>query len=341
VGKAARRREKKVWVEDAVHFLQMANSIARGDPDLDDRFKDPEQLRSLRGVLDVWRSTPVLLRADPTLVEALLDSDADVALDANWLDQCRLPAFAVTFPHPITVTSTRGPVEYLGWFCVGERSFEDGDQRGVEIGPHISIQGAEGVYCVWIYRAAGLYVSHTTHFGMRGPQLPCDWPETLAGLIAYHQQRDSPATDDQLSKLTTLGILTPLYLAIPHPDLDWLPDHRVARPQQLGQTRIANLGWRVGADLRADAEHRRSNGQAPGRGGWRTTPHIRSGHTRRVRVAERDAGGAITGNLRGQYGIDWHYELRTISPVTVNADLDASVPPAIRRLQHPPDRDPS
>lgn len=54
--------------------------------------------------------------------------------------------------------------------------------------------------------------------------------------------------------------------------------------------------------------------------GRRLPAHIRKAHWHRVRIAERDANGKVTGNLRGTQGIDWHYELRWYPPTSVNAE---------------------
>jgi hypothetical protein len=108
--------------------------------------------------------------------------------------------------------------------------------------------------------------------------------------------------------------------------------------EQMGGASVVNLGWRVGAKLRLDAEQRRPDGLSTGRGGWRTIPHIRSGHTRRVRVAERNQAGTIVGDRQGAQGIDWHYELHHRARQG-RPRPRSQHPPTIRHLELPDQRD--
>lgn len=64
-------------------------------------------------------------------------------------------------------------------------------------------------------------------------------------------------------------------------------------------------------------------------------PHIRTGHWRSVRIAERDVRGNVVGAVSGVEGVDWHYEGRWVPPTVVAAgnegelrDVVYVVPPA-------------
>jgi hypothetical protein len=70
-------------------------------------------------------------------------------------------------------------------------------------------------------------------------------------------------------------------------------------------------------------------------------PHLRSGHWRGVRVATRDADGAIVGNVHGQHGVDWHYEPRFVADVFIHPELADQADPQVWKLQVRPTPAPS
>ncbi len=76
-------------------------------------------------------------------------------------------------------------------------------------------------------------------------------------------------------------------------------------------------------------------GDEPGGERRRPGEHARRGHSRRVRIALRDQGGAIVGSTRGREGADWHYELRWIPPGIVNAGIDGGHAVQVWRLPEP------
>lgn len=48
-------------------------------------------------------------------------------------------------------------------------------------------------------------------------------------------------------------------------------------------------------------------------------PHWRRGHWKRYRIARRGPSGEVVGDVHGEAGLDWDYQLRWIAPVRVNA----------------------
>jgi hypothetical protein len=62
---------------------------------------------------------------------------------------------------------------------------------------------------------------------------------------------------------------------------------------------------------------------------------MRSGHWRGVRVATRDANGAIVGNAHGEHGVDWHYEPRFVADVFIHPELADQAAPQVWKLQVP------
>ena len=51
-------------------------------------------------------------------------------------------------------------------------------------------------------------------------------------------------------------------------------------------------------------------------------PHWRRGHWKRYRIARRSPTGEVVGDIHGESGIDWNYQLRWIAPIRVNATRD-------------------
>jgi hypothetical protein len=51
-------------------------------------------------------------------------------------------------------------------------------------------------------------------------------------------------------------------------------------------------------------------------------PHWRRGHWKRYRIARRGPTGEVIGDIHGESGVDWDYQLRWIAPMRVNATRD-------------------
>lgn len=195
----------------------------------------------------------------------------------------------------------------------------------------MSIPEGEGVRCVWLYTEDGspdpqvqtvtLYLRgrHATKLNLQ------ELIEVQVRMLQHQQQSGG----DEIPTLVPLTLMLMLYAASGEPEIDWPPAEQIARPTPIKDSRIGNLGWRVGAALRQwrkDAGAR--GGREPREGGWHLPPHIRKAHWHRVRVAERDERGVVVGDRLGAEGVDWHYEVRWYPPTPVNAD--AGIAPAVR-----------
>jgi hypothetical protein len=318
-----------VAVEDASGLVQLARMCARPAPG--------QLWRKVAAVVGAWEQARVVARADAELVGALLTTDRACELPYG-LARFPFPSLAVSFAQPLVVkagdTTTRYPgffVAGLGWDPGGAcadlgttRTMPVGDADGVEVVWPSVVLGPEGV----TIGAHSLTWWFEEHGAGRGG--------SLSDLLARLQAREAAEAPSSVfyEELIPSAVLVLLYLAASAPDLDTIPPQRVIRPQALDRVQVVNLGWRVGAKLRA-ARLLRSGGGS-GAGGWAVRPHVRSAHFRRSRVVARE-GDKVIGNIQGTYGLDWHYVLHWFPPTPVNCGPDgpASVVRPIGRARPP------
>lgn len=355
MGKKARlerRSEKKIKVDDAADTIGAVRRWADAPPQPnvgDDWVRNVAQQ-----VMERWDHSPVALRADSEFVGALLNSNTDVELVPDWLTRFPFNAVAFTLPEPVSLHDGHRVCHYRGMVVSGINiriaphttaitplRHPDGTpvkHMGVSHSTYANIPNAQGVRCLWVYGTddgPGLHLQTVT-LVLKGDLAESSLQKLIDAQVANAQQAGR-SEGDELATLIPLTVQLLLYTAATDPEIDWPPADRISRPHQMRDTRVGNLGWRVGASLRqarerpASASREAEEGEyAPGLGGWRLPPHIRKAHWHRVRVAERNQFGDVIGNRSGIEGVDWHYELRWYPPAAVNADPDAA--PTVRDL---------
>jgi hypothetical protein len=204
--------------------------------------------------------------------------------------------------------------------------------------------GADGIRFLWFFnykmnpapQAQSITVPLKGLFsgeGMTIAQL-VKMQEHVAG--EYGKSVSGTTWGQELDVLVPLSIQLTLYMAAQEPDLDWIPAGHRSRHKELGTTaKVGNVGWRVGAALRAWRKENGPGSPSAGTGpaGWRLPPHIRRAHWHRVRVATRDQAGNITGNRSGEQETDWHYEMRWFPPTPVNVSDQAPLAPSVREIE--------
>lgn len=286
-----------------------------------------------------WDSSAVVLRVDGDFAAALINSHTNVELVPDWLDRFPFNAITYSLAEPLSLHDGTRLCHYLGMIATGinavglpdlDRPTAPDQDRwqldGEQLTHYVNIPGSEGVRCLWVFKEDGDPKPRlqSVSFQLRGEE--ADQETTLAQLI---DNSVDMATDlghsngKELPTLITLSLSLLLYTSATDPEIDWPPAEHITRPHQLKNTHIANLGWRTGAALR---QHRipptgdpnNTNDPSAPHSGRHLPAHIRKAHWHRVRVAERDANGTLTGNPHGVQGTDWHYELRWYPPTSVN-----------------------
>jgi hypothetical protein len=332
MSKRARRRGARIKVDDAAQVVSAvrlwANLPQPGDP-------VAEQIQAIAAFMAPrWDESPVALRVDAEFAGALMNSNTDVELVPDWLD--RFPFNAVTYSlvEPLPLNDGHQVCRYGGMLVTGANRVVLSSKTSYTT--YVNIPGAQGARCLWVYTVDGCPRPQlqTVTFRLRGDPLA---DTTLAGLIEaqiYAANEAGQSAGEELPTLIPLSLSLLLYTAVTDPEIDWPPAEHIARPQQLRDSRIGNLGWRVGSALRLARRQpptpASSDGEIALRGGWRLPPHIRKAHWHRVRVAERDDRGQVIGDRSGVEGVDWHYELRWWPPTAINADR--GIAPAVREF---------
>jgi hypothetical protein len=284
-----RRSAKHIKVFDAAQVISMADQCTAPLTAPRARPEDQHAARIAWNILNTWHQSQVVLRADNEFVDALLNSDTDVRLSPDWLARLPFTSLAASLPSPLSLHDGRDLCHYVGFIAAGVRHdpLKPG-QRTIytRYGP---LTEGDGIRFLWVYNADGDPTSRcqTVTVTLRG-ELAVG--ETLTELI--EAQRANAELMGQhwgaeLPTLVPLSLQLLLYLTAQEPDLDWIPPERMSRPNQLRTARVANLGWRVGAALRAwpqrgtagrsDSENTATDRALP--------PHIRRAHWHRVRVA--------------------------------------------------------
>lgn len=308
-------------------------------------------------IFEQWTESPVVLRVDDEFAGALINANTDVELVPDWLTRFPFDAAAYSLATPLSLHDGKRMCHYRGMVVAGIVS-EYTDLKGQGIAPkagnlrlrdssgrgvltaYTKIPAAQGVRCMWVYQDEGdpSPQLQSVTFILRGELAS---QTTIADLVTaqiHGAHEAGNSNGDELSVLIPLSLSLLLYSAAGDPDIDWPPAEQISRPQQINRATIGNLGWRTGTSLR---QYRRQAGErtgAVGIAGWRLPPHIRMAHWHRVRVAERDDRGNVTGNRLGTEGADWHYELRWYPPTPVNADGGLS--PEVRDFEAGPRQSP-
>lgn len=336
-------------LDDARALLRIADSIEGDEMRLD---VAPAE-RHMGGIMQAMRSTwerlgPVVLRADPDLVGALLSTDRDTEIGRQWLGRMRFDCVALTFAEPIRIHDGDNVCVYRGFFASGVVSKPRPGVRPPQIGDGLDEHAeavwttyhpfgdADDVRILWLLEYEG-------HPNLRGGQtmtLPLHNQEKGPRTIAQFIDRLNRAYgalghgEDDAGILTPLGLLLLMYLSSSEPDLSEVDpgtDRRGAPPdaRRRKAPRVINLGLRVGGAVRG---WRRAG--AGGRGkstGWHLPPHIRAAHWRRSRIARRDDASVIVGDVHGEEGVDWDYVWHWIPPTPVNVTAEGPAP-AVRQL---------
>lgn len=321
MGKASRNDRRaagpKIYVRDAEHLVKLGRLCARPAPG--------DLWQHTAAVVEAWEQDRVVLRADPDLIGAFVTTDRTSPLLPDQLARFSFRSIALSFAEPLITETASGTSTFPGFFAAGVRWTPDAETGGpARLAP---IPDADGVEIVWPSSELGpngvMLGSHRMIWWFEE-----DAPEpanTLSLLLERLRTRHRLApgdTFDMFDNLIPTAVLVLLYLTADDPDLEQIPPQRLVRPQQLHRVRVANLGWRVGANLRAAVALRSTGGSS---GGWTIGPHMRSAHFRRSRVATRD-GDQIIGDIHGTYQIDWHYVLHWIPPTPVNCGPDGPAP---------------
>lgn len=318
--------------------------------------------RVAANMLAEWGDTRVVLTPDQDLLDALLATDTDVTVDADWLDRIPFPTVAVALPEPVVTTDNQGTARYHGFIATGiTAQAAPPDTRGGPIPADPStgtrpvwtvygpIPDSDGVRILWTFDwvdgPPGVQTITHYHRNRRSDvQIPVDAGRRLADIIAdknamYRLVPGSDGNDADL--LVPLAYTLLLYISSQEPDLEDEPPARTSAARgRLQGARVVRTGWRVGAELRTlhhtahrggtDGDDTSPDGKVLRR---RPAPHLRQAHFHRVRVAERDEDGRIVGSTSGTQGADWHYERRWYPPTPVALDRDDKLPPTVRPLR--------
>ena len=349
MGKSSRRpAAAKAALNDARRLLHLARLVADdaaraahpGDRHLG------EVMHNQRGLWE--RTDRILLRCDPDLVGALLDTARDSEIGSHWLSHLPYRSVAVVLTDPLRIPDGERICIYHGFFAAGVRvrkapllptpDFVGPKGGGALWTTYHSLDEGEDVRLIWLFS-----VERTNEPGAQTVSVPVTGPiftrpRTVGDLIeqigAAYAATGAGASDASL--LVPVGLLILMYLASEEPDITSPPALHGSSGQAPGGAVIADLGLRVGSAIR---QYRREAAEpepdGPARaGGWRLPPHIRSAHWRRSRIAKRADDGTITGDVHGTHGEDWDYAWRWIPPTPVNVTLGGP-PPTVRRVaQH-------
>lgn len=352
MGKASRLRDRRsanhIKVDDAAAVIAGLQSWATQPRQTGPR---GEWMRDVaRFTFDRWVDSPVVLRVDGEFAGALLNSNTDVDLVPDWLDRFPFNSIAYSLASPISLHDGHRLCHYLGMIVTGINNVRynrlgapppiirsDGREVRTADGSmftrYVNIPSAQGVRCLWVFKEERDPTPQlqSVSFQLRGANAT---DTTLSGLIAAQieiSKEVGQSGGEELPVLIPLSLSLLLYSAGQDPEIEWPPPTQISRPQQIRDSKIGNLGWRIGATLRQQSRSLASQGESEGTvglGGWRLPPHIRKAHWHRVRIVERDEAGHPTGRRDGAEGVDWHYELRWYPPTPVNAS--SGVAPAVR-----------
>ena len=313
MGKQARKARRaagpRVQAADAMRLVELGRMCARP--------AEGDLWRRVATVVDAWDIDRVVARADPDLVGALVTTDRDCEPPPDCLQRFPFQSLAVSLPD-----EGGEPARCPGFFVAGLRWAANGvgaNGESIGLARPVPIPEADGVEIVWpladLDPDPPMVGAHRLTWWFQ--ENPTANGGSINDLITRLRDRNpgfDPAYDHQIP----LAVLVLLYLCATEPDLDEIPPQRLVRPQPLQGAEVHNLGWRVGAQLRA-ALALRSGGE--GTGGWSVAPHMRSAHFRRSRIVARD-GQRIVGTIQGAYGTDWHYRLNWMAPTPVNCGPD-------------------
>jgi hypothetical protein len=335
MGKAARRERRDgsapAAIGDALGLLDAVQVVASAGGS-----GGAGQLaRVAAQMLACWDQDRVVLRLDPAFVAAVGSSSPDAPIGDAWLRRFPFRSVALRLVEPVEVDDGAQVCRYLGCVVVGVRSRVGGQAAFTS---YVPIPEADGVRALWVFedRAGGFGAQTLTPFVRAADGAP-DAAATIGALVAA-------MTDVYRTAGTSLGaevaVLAPLtvtvlaYLASRDPDVVRVvgPGAGVSRSPRVRE--VAEVGWRVGAALRAERSVV-DRGAGAGGGGWRLAPHIRAAHFHRVRVATRAADGTVTGSRAGVEGVDWRYELRWYPPTPVATDRSKGPVPVVRNVPGP------
>ncbi len=351
MGKGDRLRDRRtkghVKVDDAAAVIAAVQAWASQARETGPRGQWMQDVAGF--VFDKWADSPVVLRVDSEFAGALMNSNTDVELVPDWLKRFPFNAIAYSLATPLSLDDGHRMCHYLGMIVAGTNNVRYGamgtpppivrpdgqrfESAGATFTRYVKIPSAQGVRCLWVFKEDGdpSPQLQSVTFPLRGVHAN---DATLAGLI---EAQIAFASEVGQSEGRELPVLIPLSLSLllytsgTDPEIDWPPAQQIARPQQIRDSVIGNLGWRTGAALRQQRKRPSGAGGAEGSaglGGWRLPPHIRKAHWHRVRIVERDENGHAIGSREGVEGVDWHYELRWYPPTPVNADAGAA--PTVR-----------
>ncbi|MGW6120835.1 hypothetical protein ACWFRF_17480 [Nocardia sp. NPDC055165] len=319
----SRRAAKRVQVFDAAQLIGAVENIARVAGSLDVG-SDQRQVGSVAAnMLEVWRGDQVVVRLDDEFVDAIVSSDTNVPMVPDWLARLPFRSLAASLPMPLPLHDGTDLCRYTGFVATG---IVHSTPTGNRIQTYYrSFAKGDGIRFLWVYTVDGDPIPRfqTVTVELRGKLAKPDL--TLAGWISGLQQAaesQGHAWGPELSVLVPLSVQALLYLTAQEPDLDWIPPEQLSRPQQLRTAVVGNVGWRVGSALRSwrsIAPASPATDNDPGGSRRSLPPHIRRAHWHRVRMAVRDGAGCIVGDVNGQHGIDWEYQLRWYPPTPVNA----------------------
>lgn len=278
--------------------------------------------KAMEWLLNVWNTEKIVLRPDPDFLAALQDTDTGSPIDPEALKRSPYSCFAFALPEPIETKGHNGTSFYYGFIVAGAefKMLKHNGQpaaagRPIPLGPD-----SIGVSIIWFFKDREAIGFHPAVMTLKESLTIGDLLQQMTPGIRLDDH--NPALPDDLISLALLALM---YVSSSEPDLETLAPQSVSRPGHLTKAKFINMGWRVGATLRSYGESVTSKGGSRS-GGWNVRPHIRRAHNTRVRIATRDADGNIIGNRQGEFGVDWHYEIRWIPPTPINVGEEGSAP---------------
>lgn len=261
-----------------------------GDVTKDD-FGDIKVVAGYAHAVDLWRRTKIVYDFDPDLWRALGHTDSNAELPTDIFDKLPHPNPYLALPEPITVSYPNGRTHRIdGAFVIGSREF-----TAYPGSTYVCSTTRPGTRPCLLFGGPSTRASGEVEPAFMLAHLPREH-RTLQDIINFLVQCDCKDHDDDLGGQTLTdemmrlfhAAIPPLvtaltYLCATNAELRPLPPS----PAKGGKarrgfvpTQAVQVGFRIGAKLRAYAEH---ESRSTGTGGT-VAPHVRRAHFHTYRV---------------------------------------------------------